>query len=170
MPTLLFLALDGESSRTALYVRFALVGAPGGETSRGVHISAAGMVVVDLPVKNSRKRFASSAAFLAVPARFVKRVRRRGREWEWCEFDCVISSSNFAGSCQEFKMPELALFSESSRQSTGQRFQLLRAHLKDGQSLAAIARDLGIGLLQSSLLLGSFIGVLWICRETWSFR
>jgi len=38
-------------------------------------------------------------------------------------------------------MPELASFSESSRQSALQRFQLLRAHLEDGRSLAAIARE-----------------------------
>jgi putative transposase len=38
-------------------------------------------------------------------------------------------------------MSELASFSESSRQSALQRFQLLRAHLEDGRSLAAIARE-----------------------------
>jgi transposase-like protein len=38
-------------------------------------------------------------------------------------------------------MSELASFSESSRQSTLQRFQLLRAHFEDGRSLAAIARE-----------------------------
>jgi transposase len=38
-------------------------------------------------------------------------------------------------------MPELASFSESSRKSALQRFQLLRAHLEDGRSLAAIARE-----------------------------
>ena len=38
-------------------------------------------------------------------------------------------------------MAELASFSESSRQSAFQRFQLLRAHLEDGRSLAAIARE-----------------------------
>ena len=41
-------------------------------------------------------------------------------------------------------MPELASFSESSRQSALQRFQLLRAHLEDGQPLAAIAREANI--------------------------
>src|SRR5271166_2501405 len=41
-------------------------------------------------------------------------------------------------------MSELASFSESSRQSALQRFQLLRAHLDDGQSLAAIAREASI--------------------------
>jgi transposase-like protein len=45
------------------------------------------------------------------------------------------------GACQEFGMSELASFSESSRQSALQRFQLLRAHLEDGRSLAAIARE-----------------------------
>jgi hypothetical protein len=38
-------------------------------------------------------------------------------------------------------MSELASFSESSRQSALQRFQLLRAHLGVGRSLAAIARE-----------------------------
>jgi len=38
-------------------------------------------------------------------------------------------------------MPELASFSESSRENALQRFQLLRAHLEDGRSLAAIARE-----------------------------
>jgi hypothetical protein len=38
-------------------------------------------------------------------------------------------------------MPELASFSESSRKSALQRFQLLRAHLEGGRSLAAIARE-----------------------------
>jgi len=38
-------------------------------------------------------------------------------------------------------MSELASFSDSSRQSALQRFQLLRAHLEDGRSLAAIARE-----------------------------
>jgi transposase-like protein len=38
-------------------------------------------------------------------------------------------------------MSELASFSESSRQSALQRFQLLRAHVEDGRSLAAIARE-----------------------------
>ena len=38
-------------------------------------------------------------------------------------------------------MAELASFSESSRQTALQRFQLLRAHLEDGRSLAAIARE-----------------------------
>jgi len=41
-------------------------------------------------------------------------------------------------------MPELASFSESSRQSALQRFQLLRAHLEDGRSLAAIVREANI--------------------------
>jgi putative transposase len=41
-------------------------------------------------------------------------------------------------------MPELASFSESSRQSALQHFQLLRAHLEDGQPLAAIAREANI--------------------------
>ena len=41
---------------------------------------------------------------------------------------------------------------------------------EDARHLTELSTDLGIGLLQSSLLLGSFIGVLWICRETWSFR
>jgi putative transposase len=36
---------------------------------------------------------------------------------------------------------ELASFSEHSRQSALQRFQLLRAHLEDGRPLAAIARE-----------------------------
>jgi hypothetical protein len=38
-------------------------------------------------------------------------------------------------------MSELASFSDSSRQSALQRFQLLRAHLEDRRSLAAIARE-----------------------------
>jgi transposase len=38
-------------------------------------------------------------------------------------------------------MSELASFSESSRQSALQRFQLLRAHFEDGRSLAANARE-----------------------------
>jgi putative transposase len=41
-------------------------------------------------------------------------------------------------------MPELASFSEFSCQSAFQRFQLLRAHLEDGQSLAAVAREANI--------------------------
>jgi len=41
-------------------------------------------------------------------------------------------------------MSELASFSESSRQSALQRFQLLRTHLEDGRSLAAIAREANI--------------------------
>jgi transposase len=47
----------------------------------------------------------------------------------------------FAWSCQEFQVSELASFSEHSRQSALQRFQLLRAHLEDGRPLAAIARE-----------------------------
>src|SRR5260370_15937659 len=39
---------------------------------------------------------------------------------------------SFAWSCQEFGMPELASFPESSRQRALQRFHLLRAHLEDG--------------------------------------
>ena len=38
-------------------------------------------------------------------------------------------------------MSELASFSDSSPQSALQRFQLLRVHLEDGRSLAAIARE-----------------------------
>ena len=38
-------------------------------------------------------------------------------------------------------MPKLASLSAQSRQSAFERFQLLRAHLEDGRSLAAIARD-----------------------------
>jgi transposase len=41
-------------------------------------------------------------------------------------------------------MSEFASFSEFSRQSALQRFQLLRAHLEDGRSLAAIAREANI--------------------------
>jgi len=36
---------------------------------------------------------------------------------------------------------ELACFSETSRQRAFERFELLRAHLEDGRSLAAIARE-----------------------------
>ena len=38
-------------------------------------------------------------------------------------------------------MDELACFSEVSRQRAFERFELLRAHLEDGGSLAAIARE-----------------------------
>jgi putative transposase len=38
-------------------------------------------------------------------------------------------------------MSALASFSDSSRQSALQRFQLLRVHLEDGRSLAAIAGE-----------------------------
>ena len=38
-------------------------------------------------------------------------------------------------------MDELACFSETSRQRAFQHFELLRAHLEDGRSLAAIARE-----------------------------
>jgi hypothetical protein len=38
-------------------------------------------------------------------------------------------------------MSELASFSEHARQRTIERFQLLRAHLEDGRSLAAIPRE-----------------------------
>ena len=41
-------------------------------------------------------------------------------------------------------MSELASFPRVSRQRALQRFQLLRAHLEDGQSLAAIAREANI--------------------------
>jgi putative transposase len=41
-------------------------------------------------------------------------------------------------------MPELASISESLRQSALQRFQLLRAHLEDGRSLATIAREANV--------------------------
>ena len=34
----------------------------------------------------------------------------------------------------------------------------------DAQNLTELTTDLGIGLVQSSVLLASFIGVLWICR------
>ena len=42
---------------------------------------------------------------------------------------------------QRFKVDELACFSETSRQRAFERFELLRAHLEDGRSLAAIARE-----------------------------
>ena len=44
-------------------------------------------------------------------------------------------------------MSELASFSESSRQTALQRFQLLRAHLEDGRSLAAVAREAKISYI-----------------------
>jgi hypothetical protein len=47
----------------------------------------------------------------------------------------------FAWSCEQFEMSELASFSDSLRQSALQRFQLLRVHLGDGRSLAAIAGE-----------------------------
>jgi len=44
-----------------------------------------------------------------------------------------------------------------------------RVH-EDARHLTELSTDLGIGLLQSSLLLGSFIGVLWILSDGVTFR
>jgi putative ATP-binding cassette transporter len=41
---------------------------------------------------------------------------------------------------------------------------------EDARHLTELSTDLGIGLLQSSLLLGSFIGVLWMLSETVVFH
>ena len=41
---------------------------------------------------------------------------------------------------------------------------------QDAQHLAELTTDLGIGLLQSTLLLLSFVGVLWVCRAIWFCR
>jgi putative ATP-binding cassette transporter len=40
---------------------------------------------------------------------------------------------------------------------------------EDARQLTELSTDLGVGLLQSSLLLGSFIGVLWILSDSVSF-
>jgi vitamin B12/bleomycin/antimicrobial peptide transport system ATP-binding/permease protein len=41
---------------------------------------------------------------------------------------------------------------------------------EDARHLSELSADLGIGLLQSSLLLGSFIGVLWILSGNVTFH
>src|SRR5262245_17338513 len=41
---------------------------------------------------------------------------------------------------------------------------------EDARHLTELSTDLGIGLLQSTLLLGSFIGVLWILSASVTFR
>jgi putative ATP-binding cassette transporter len=41
---------------------------------------------------------------------------------------------------------------------------------EDARHLTELSADLGIGLLQSSLLLGSFIGVLWMLSQTVTFH
>ena len=41
---------------------------------------------------------------------------------------------------------------------------------EDARHLTELTTDLGIGLLQSSLLLGSFIGVLWILSRNVTFH
>src|SRR6476620_4595809 len=41
---------------------------------------------------------------------------------------------------------------------------------EDARHLTELSTDLGIGLLQSSLLLGSFIGVLWILSQNVTFH
>src|SRR5277367_6340865 len=41
---------------------------------------------------------------------------------------------------------------------------------EDARHLTELSTDLGIGLLQASLLLGSFIGVLWILSENVTFH
>jgi hypothetical protein len=41
---------------------------------------------------------------------------------------------------------------------------------EDARHLAEVSADLGIGLLQSSLLLGSFIGILWSLSENVTFH
>ena len=41
---------------------------------------------------------------------------------------------------------------------------------EDARHLTELTTDLGIGLLQSSLLLGSFIGVLWILSQNVTFH
>ena len=45
-----------------------------------------------------------------------------------------------------------------------------RAIHEDARYLTELSTDLGLGLLQSSLLLGSFIGVLWIASENVVFH
>ena len=54
-------------------------------------------------------------------------------------------------------MPELASFSESSRENALQRFQLLRAHLEDGRSLAAIALEEDLFVDQNLIILAELL-------------